>query len=280
MVRRSINRKIAFFLQNGIPMMFVGMLFFCSAYSQELAYQLADEKKWNACLRECQRIKIEHGEMAPSRIHLLDIFCRIQMNKEDKNKLLEQLSLLKTRTDNPETAASASFEMGRLLWSQHRDLEALDSFAFSFQTTTNSMLFLQAACSSFLVMEKNHSLRSSRPDLVQQINTSRALWFGELFGACRLQIEHQPLFSPANWIVHFYRSQISPAIGQRCTLEPSCSEYFHQAAIRHGPLSVPLIADRFIREPTVNNEKKDPVFVRGMLRYRDPLDAHDFWIKK
>jgi len=93
----------------------------------------------------------------------------------------------------------------------------------------------------------------------------------------RIQYHHLT-GKPARWIVSLYRNQISSAIGQRCTLEPSCSEYFRQASNRHGILGIPIIADRFVREPTVNSEKEKPVFVNSLLRYRDSLDEHDFWM--
>ena len=42
-----------------------------------------------------------------------------------------------------------------------------------------------------------------------------------------------------------------------------------------------MIADRFVREPEVSNQKADPVIMEdGQMRYRDPVEHHDFWMKK
>jgi putative component of membrane protein insertase Oxa1/YidC/SpoIIIJ protein YidD len=79
-------------------------------------------------------------------------------------------------------------------------------------------------------------------------------------------------------VLDLYRSQIRPAIGQRCSLQPSCSEYARQALSRHGVVGVALIGDRAIREPDVVAAQADPVVINGRRFYRDPLDAHDGWL--
>jgi len=84
---------------------------------------------------------------------------------------------------------------------------------------------------------------------------------------------------PAQAFISLYRTQISPAIGARCSLEPSCSEYFVQAVKKHGLLGVPLIADRFVREPDVLKAKaKTVVMTDGRVRFADPVSDHDFWM--
>ena len=80
---------------------------------------------------------------------------------------------------------------------------------------------------------------------------------------------------PGVWIVGFYRSQIRPAIGARCSLHPSCSEYFLQAVKKHGLLGFPLIGDRLVREPGVANDPGRYHEFDGKLRASDPLDEHD-----
>ena len=261
-------------------MFITGMLVFFTASARELAVELFREGRWDACRRECRRIEIEQGKHTPPRIRLLGISALSEMNQVDAPFLLDQLAPLITQTEDPETAAIAAYEVGRLQWGRNETPEALEALAFSFHSTTNQTLFLRAACSAFLLMEENPSLKTGHKDLVQQIATTRDLWSGKLFAVSRLERPSSGFsLSPATWFTHFYRSQISPAIGQRCTLDPSCSEYFHQAAGRHHTLlAIPLTADRFVREPGVNNEKKDPVLINGVLRYRDLLDDHDFWM--
>lgn len=77
-------------------------------------------------------------------------------------------------------------------------------------------------------------------------------------------------------IVRSYRRWISVAIGSRCSLTPSCSEYFRQAARRHGWLAFPMIADRFVREPSVVAASN----VRAGTPIPDPLEDHDAWLPR
>jgi putative component of membrane protein insertase Oxa1/YidC/SpoIIIJ protein YidD len=76
----------------------------------------------------------------------------------------------------------------------------------------------------------------------------------------------------------FYRTQISPAIGSRCPMHPSCSSYFRQASDRHGFwTAVPMIGDRFVREPHHYKHRIRPMNVRGLEKSFDPLEYHDYW---
>jgi len=82
----------------------------------------------------------------------------------------------------------------------------------------------------------------------------------------------------AGWItggiVRMYRRWVGPAIGARCSLTPSCSEYFLQAGRRHGWLAFPMMADRLVREPSVVAAAE----VRIAGRIADPLEDHDGWM--
>ena len=84
------------------------------------------------------------------------------------------------------------------------------------------------------------------------------------------------LHQPTDWIVAFYRAQIGPAIGSRCSLQPSCSAYFLEAGRTHGSLwALPLTADRLIREPGVVAAARHPVSAGERVRYEDALSDHD-----
>lgn len=80
-------------------------------------------------------------------------------------------------------------------------------------------------------------------------------------------------------VVSFYRAFISSAIGSRCVLEPSCSQYFLDASRRHGILGIPMTTDRFIREPVESHSPRWVERPNGERRHLDPVDAHDFWMK-
>lgn len=81
----------------------------------------------------------------------------------------------------------------------------------------------------------------------------------------------------AGGFIGFYRFAISPALGARCALHPSCSAYFLQAARKHGALAVPITADRFVREPVASHSDKWVTLPDGRGRHPDPLSDHDFW---
>ena len=79
----------------------------------------------------------------------------------------------------------------------------------------------------------------------------------------------------------FYRTQISPAIGSRCPMHPSCSTYFRQASARHGFwVAMAMIGDRFVREPHHYKHRIRPVNVGGLEKSHDPLEYHDYWFRK
>ena len=88
------------------------------------------------------------------------------------------------------------------------------------------------------------------------------------------------LTRPAEGMIALYRTQISPAIGDRCSLYPSCSEYCMQAMRRHGLLGLAMYADRAVREPDVVRKQQDPVIINGKRKYRDPLEDHDWWMEQ
>jgi putative component of membrane protein insertase Oxa1/YidC/SpoIIIJ protein YidD len=97
-------------------------------------------------------------------------------------------------------------------------------------------------------------------------------------GAPRAAGTARPALFP-RMIVGFYRACIGPAIGSRCALEPSCSRYFLEASKRHGWLGVPMIADRFVREPVASASDRWVQNAAGEPRHPDPVDDHDFWME-
>lgn len=86
---------------------------------------------------------------------------------------------------------------------------------------------------------------------------------------------------PVRAVISFYRSQISPCIGQRCLLIPSCSEYMLQACRKHGMLGIAIGIDRFYREPAVTGDNSKLVELPNrVLKYCDPVSDHDFWLNR
>ena len=89
---------------------------------------------------------------------------------------------------------------------------------------------------------------------------------------------------PGAWlaagVVGFYRLFVGPAIGSRCVLEPSCSQYFLEAGRKHGIAGVPMVADRFVREPVVSASDRWVRRPDGSWRHPDPVSDHDGWFSK
>jgi hypothetical protein len=83
--------------------------------------------------------------------------------------------------------------------------------------------------------------------------------------------------SPLRLAVHFFRTTISPVDGNRCPMYPTCSQYGEEAIGRHGPvLGLLLIVDRLFHEWT-ETARAPRLWVHGVLRSWDPLEANDFW---
>lgn len=85
--------------------------------------------------------------------------------------------------------------------------------------------------------------------------------------------------APGRAMVWVYRSLVRPAIGARCSLDPSCSEYFLLTSRRHGLLGFPMMADRLVREPSEVHAHPVPVPPGGSIRVPDPVSNHDFWMR-
>jgi putative component of membrane protein insertase Oxa1/YidC/SpoIIIJ protein YidD len=270
-------------LKKNIPAALVaGMFFFCAycrADPLELATDLFEKSEWALCRRECTRALLSGAE-PKERFELLSAMSAARSGMDPAKTIPLFESVIATGSD-VQVSSIAAYELGRLQWQIDAPEQALASFAFAFHCTTNKQLFLHSACSMFLLMNKHPELKQGKDDLQDQINTSRDQWFGALFTRCAKPDPSNDQPEAPGWFIAFYRNQISPAIGDRCNLEPSCSEYFRQARARHGLKAIPMVADRLIREPGVNSEKKDPlVMPSGQIRYRDPVENHDFWMEQ
>ena len=167
--------------------------------------------------------------------------------------------------------------------------DALPPLAHAFLHTRNPLLFRLAGCSLHFLFGENADLARDNPDLAAQVGFSLSAWPSPVRAQAnpRTSRLRSPRARPslpiaaARAFIAFYRTQIGPAIGNRCALAPSCSEYFLQATRKHGLLGVPLIADRFVREPDVTQAAE--VLVErpdGSVRIADPVSDHDGWFSK
>ncbi len=83
-------------------------------------------------------------------------------------------------------------------------------------------------------------------------------------------------------LLEFYQKHISAIDGNRCPMNPSCSEYARQAMKKHGPiLGWIMTCDRLMR--CGRSEKKIAPLVQIKVQtkegyqYSDPLENNDFW---
>lgn len=265
-----------------IPGALPGILFFwawlASAASVELALDLFAEGDWIGCRRECERQLAEAPQNETAQ--LLGAVCWLRLTNNNASTLSTLGSLSRLAT-NADIRAIAAYELGRCRWMEGDPTDAFVLLRQSFLETTSQPLFLRAGCSLDLLVRDFPTLGKNGPVFFQSLDTSRVLWTPELVREC-LPVHEQGedlLSKPGQWIVAFYREMVRPAIGGRCSLDPSCSEYFKQASEKHGLLGLSIQADRFIREPSVVQAADNPVLVNGKTRYTDPLSDHDGWMK-
>ncbi|MBR6021872.1 MAG: membrane protein insertion efficiency factor YidD [Kiritimatiellae bacterium] len=186
-----------------------------------------------------------------------------------------------------ELRAFAAYELGRYRMFLGKGApDAFPPLAHAFLRTRNIGLFQLAGCSLHFLFSENGDLARANPDLAAQVDFCLSAWPTPVWTRANPRtsgLRDRPgrssvAFWPVREFIAFYRTQISPAIGSRCALVPSCSEYFLQASRKHGLLGLPLIADRFVREPDVTQSAK--VWIErpdGSVRIADPVADHDFW---
>ena len=75
-----------------------------------------------------------------------------------------------------------------------------------------------------------------------------------------------------------YQKYISPVIGDRCPMYPSCSHYSTNALRKNGTImGIIMTCDRLIRCGRDETKQSPAVFVDGDKYTYDPVDNNDFW---
>jgi len=80
--------------------------------------------------------------------------------------------------------------------------------------------------------------------------------------------------------VRFYQRNLSPVMGGRCPMNPSCSRYSIQAINKHGFfIGLMMTADRLMHED--DETRLATATVRGnRVTFSDPVENNDFWFAK
>jgi len=86
-----------------------------------------------------------------------------------------------------------------------------------------------------------------------------------------------PLRYSLSSAVHFYQYAVSPVIGSRCSMYPSCSSYSLLVLKKHGGLiGFAMTVDRLMHEA---DELRSGPLIEDNGRYLvyDPVENNDFW---
>lgn len=280
---RSIETVFTARCRKIIPVLGIGMIFFAplsfaAEHDTALAAELAAEGAWPDARRAALRALAANPADETARFLSADAALHLDPRHSDALAALDHLA---TTATDPALRARAAHRAGQAHWALGDLAAAWNAYAIAFQHPVNPSSFLESGCAMFLLRRENKSLGADQPDLLQQLATCRDLWSFSLRDKVRVARLDKRTSARGRFgagIVSFYRAQIRPAIGERCSLEPSCSEYFLQASRAHGWLGIPMIGDRLVREPGVVQRGEHPVDDNGKTHYLDPLSTHTEWL--
>ncbi|MDD2235704.1 MAG: membrane protein insertion efficiency factor YidD [Kiritimatiellae bacterium] len=272
-----------------VPALAAGTLFLflllpCSyalSNTSALTSELMREEQWTDAWVECNRALIHESANPELRLNQ----ALIQLHRPNGiTPALEKLNALQQEETFPQALRNqAAIELGRQALLRDDPRTAIDHFRFAFEQADSYENFLQSGCFLGMTFNTHRELLQDYPELKTSLMTARELWTPALRRECTINPAQSSspgiLSIPGRAVVAFYRFAVSPALGARCSLEPSCSEYFRQASAKHGLLGIPIQADRFMREPSVVSAAEKPVLINGKTRFADPLSDHDFWMK-
>ena len=270
-----------------IPGLVPGIFFFALALGAaagtglDLAADLFGEGQWAAARTESLRAQAEASGAEADRARLLAAVSALRMGLGREEAKAALAALWRADSADLETRCMAAYEFG-LADRADGGILAPAAWEFAYLQTRDAPLFWRAGCSLYFRLKADKALRREKAAVWQSLQSCRDAWPPEVWRECRPRRKAgvSAAARPGQWVVKFYRAQIGPAIGARCDLQPSCSEYFLQASRAHGLLGVPIMADRFVREPSVVSAREKPVEMPdGRIRYADPVSAHDFWMK-
>ena len=271
-----------------IPGLAPGIFFFALAWtaaagsSLDLAAELFGEGNWPAARTEALRAQqAEAAGPAAGRAQLLAAVSALRLGEAREEAKAALAALWQDPAEALETRCMAAYEFGRAEWAYGGQVAALTGLKFAYFHTRDTPLFWRSGCSLYFFLKADKQLRKLEAETWDSLQVCREVWPLEVWRECRPAGPAGPSLAalPARGIVAFYRAEIGPAIGSRCDLQPSCSQYFLEASRAHGLLGVPLMADRFVREPSVVAAKEKPVTLPdGRIRYADPVSGHDHWL--
>lgn len=243
-----------------------------------LAADLMEEGSWEAASDESQRVLLHDPDNPVAR--LMGYVANARLGRHLASTV-DGLEDLVAHAGSRTVRALAAYEAARLRITAGDWARAYEWLKLVFLDSPTPALFLRSGCTLDLLGREHPELEAGNMNLRVQLLTCEQLWDAPLRRQCALSrpVVRKGLFSlPGRAIVSFYRSCISPALGARCSLEPSCSQLFLEASRKHGLMGFPILADRLIREPSVVAAAHHTVQVGSRRLIADPLSDHDFWM--
>lgn len=258
---------------------------FLTAESIDLASALFAEGQWAAAGLESRRVLATSvSPEEADRARLLSALSVLRLSGAERQPALQTLEALwECESTEINVRCRAAYELALAQAGKDEKL-AGEALVFAYSRAEEIELFWQSGCALYFHFQKHRAWRQEYPGLWQTLQTTSSTWPTHVVQDYRKRTSTKRTSwsrLPARWLVGFYRAQISPAIGSRCELQPSCSAYLLEACQAHGLLGFSLMADRFIREPSVYDAKEKPVVLPdGRIKYADPVADHDFWMKE
>ncbi len=282
MVRLTIDSCISYQLLKKIPGMLPGIFFFwaaSAAYGQiQLARELFDEGNWKAGVRESLRVLNEQPGNSSATAILLATGLRLNAANE---KTISGLEDLAGSLQSDEMRSFALYEAACALQRGGNSNRAFDLFARIVEGKCPTNMLARSSRAMQRLIDNGDCPPGRKKEWQTRLKTCAQLWTPAVRTRCDRDTRRPSsrlLGKPGKWIVSFYRAVVAPAIGARCSLVPSCSQYFRQASDRHGLLAFPIIADRLVREPSENTRQDNIAMIGGLERHKDPLSDHDWWL--
>jgi putative component of membrane protein insertase Oxa1/YidC/SpoIIIJ protein YidD len=163
----------------------------------------------------------------------------------------------------------------------------LAGIARAFHESRDAETFRVAGCALYLALQDDAEARAANAALYEQARLCADSWKRPDWREARALLRRSAPQGGggiggffASCVFRFYKFAVGPALGSRCALEPSCSRYFLDASRKHGLVGIPMITDRFVREPVASASDKLVRDGNGELKHPDPVSEHDWWFSE
>jgi len=241
--------------------------------ANDLTEELFAEAQWEQCRAECLRLLSAAPEDSRTLLTSLKAGTRL-----GGNHITELSAFAENASIDKELRCEADFELAAIYKKNDQPADALRHLISCFNSTGSASLFASATRQANTILNANSELEEEYKELIHVIRTASKTWPRKSTAG---KSKTTPILAqPALWLIAFYQTQISPAIGARCSLHPSCSRYAVDALKKHGPTGIAIAGDRMVREPDVVEAKARPVVISHQIKYADPISDHTFWMKE